>query len=128
MGDFCDDPSRYRKRREGLPTIGMRRRVLGIVLIDAGPAAVAVGYANAPTASSCNSINDSNRALGLGPTCSTAPSAVYFWAGAVLVIAGLLVIVPWWRRLVEDQGGARDREGFDYREGFLHLYDNYSSS
>ena len=51
---------------------GMPRRALGIVLIIAGPAAVTVGFVNAPTASSCNRI------------------------------AGLLVLVPWWRRLVED--------------------------
>jgi hypothetical protein len=81
---------------------GMPRRVLGIVLIIAGPAAVAVGFMNAPTASSCNRINDLNRALGLGPTCSTTPPVGYFAAGALLVIAGLLVLVPWWRRLVED--------------------------
>ena len=81
---------------------GMRRRVLGVLLIVAAPAAVAVGYANAPAASACDRINDYDRALGLGPTCSTAPSALYFWAGVALVIAGLLVIVPWWRRLVED--------------------------
>jgi len=81
---------------------GMSRRVLGIALIVAGPAAVAAGYASAPSASACSRVNDLNRALGLGPTCSTAPSAAYFWAGAVLVIAGVLVIVPWWRRLVED--------------------------
>jgi hypothetical protein len=81
---------------------GMRRRVLGVLLIVAAPAAVAVGYANAPAASTCDRINDFNRALGLGPTCSTAPSVAYFWAGGLLVIAGLLVIVRWWRRLVED--------------------------
>jgi len=81
---------------------GMPRRALGIVLIIAGPAAVAVGFVNAPTASSCNRINDLNRALGPGATCSTTPSVGYFAAGALLVIAGLLVLVPWWRRLVED--------------------------
>jgi hypothetical protein len=81
---------------------GMRRRVLGIVLIVAAPAAVIVGYLNAPSASSCARINDLNRALGAEPTCSTAPSAAYFVAGALLVLAGVLVIVPWWRRLVED--------------------------
>jgi hypothetical protein len=81
---------------------GMRRRALGIVLIVAAPVAVAVGYANAPSASACTRINDLNRALGAGPTCSTAPSAAYFVAGAVLVIAGVLVLVPWWRRLIED--------------------------
>jgi hypothetical protein len=81
---------------------GMRRRALGVLLIIAGPVAVAVGYADAPSASTCSRINDLNQALGAGPTCSTAPSAAYFVAGAALVIAGALVIIPWWRRLVED--------------------------
>jgi hypothetical protein len=81
---------------------GMRRRVLGVLLIVAAPVAVAIGYANAPSASACSRINDLNQALGAAPTCSTAPSTVYFWAGAALVIAGALVLVPWWRRLVED--------------------------
>jgi hypothetical protein len=81
---------------------GMGRRALGILLIVAAPVAVAVGYSNAPSASACSRINDLNQALGTGPTCSTAPSAAYFAAGALLVIAGVLVIVPWWRRLVED--------------------------
>ena len=81
---------------------GLPRRVLGVLLIIAAPVAVAVGYANAPGASTCTRINDFNRALGEGPTCSTAPSAGYFVAGGLLAIAGLLVIVPWWRRLVED--------------------------
>jgi hypothetical protein len=78
----------------------MGRRVLGVLLMIGAPAAVAVGYANAPTASACDRVNDLNRALGLGPTCSTAPSATYFWIAAVLAVAGLLVLIPWWRRLV----------------------------
>ena len=81
---------------------GMRRRALGVLLIIAAPVAVAIGYANAPSASACSRINDLNRALGAGPACSTAPSAAYFVAGALLAIAGVLIIVPWWRRLVED--------------------------
>jgi hypothetical protein len=40
--------------------------------------------------------------MGLGAPCSTTPSVGYLWAGAALAIAGVLVIVPWWRRLVED--------------------------
>jgi hypothetical protein len=36
-----------------------------------------------------------------GATCSTTPSVGYFAAGALLAIAGLLVLIPWWRRLVE---------------------------
>jgi hypothetical protein len=81
---------------------GMRRRALGVLLIIAAPVAVAIGYVNAPSASACSRINDLNQALGEGPTCSTAPSAAYFVAGALLMIAGVLIIVPWWRRLVED--------------------------
>jgi hypothetical protein len=81
---------------------GTRRRVLGVLLIVGACAAVAVGYANAPAASTCDRINEFNHALGLGPTCSTAPSAAYFWVAAALAMAGLLVIVPWWRRLIAD--------------------------
>jgi hypothetical protein len=77
------------------------RRVLGVLLIIAAAATVAIGYANAPSASTCSTTNSLDRALGQGATCSTSPSAVYFVAAAVLVVAGLLVIVPWWRRLVE---------------------------
>jgi hypothetical protein len=80
---------------------GMRRRAVGVLLIIAAPVAVAVGHVNAPSASACSRINDLNQALGEGPTCSTAPSVAYFAASALLVIAGLLIIVPWWR-LVED--------------------------
>jgi hypothetical protein len=76
--------------------------VLGIALIIAAPVAVAVGYANAPSASACTRINDLNQALGAAPTCSTAPSAGYFLTGAALLIAGVLVLVPWWRHLVTD--------------------------
>ena len=81
---------------------GMSRRALGIALIVAGPVAVVVGFLNAPSASSCARINDLNRALGAEPTCSTAPSATYLWICAILLIAGLLVTIPWWRRLVEE--------------------------
>jgi UPF0716 family protein affecting phage T7 exclusion len=81
---------------------GMRRRALGVLLIIAAPAAVGIGYVNAPSAGACSRINNLNQALGEGPTCSTVPSAAYFVAGALMVIAGVLTIVPWWRRLVED--------------------------
>jgi len=80
----------------------MRRRVLGVLFIIAAPATIAIGYANAPSASTCNRINSFNQDLGYGATCSTTPPFGYFAAGALLVIAGLLVIIPWWRRLVED--------------------------
>jgi hypothetical protein len=60
---------------------GMPRRVIGVLLIIAAPVAVAIGYASAPAASTCARTNDFNQALGEEPTCSTTPSAVYFWAG-----------------------------------------------
>jgi hypothetical protein len=47
---------------------GMRRRVLGVLLIIAAPVAIAIGYANAPSATACSRINDLNQALGEGPT------------------------------------------------------------
>ena len=81
---------------------GMRRRALGVLLIIAAPVAVDIGYVNAPSASACSRINDLNQALGEGPTCSTAPSLAYFVVGALLAIAGVLIIVPWWRRLIVD--------------------------
>jgi hypothetical protein len=80
----------------------MPRRALGVLLIFAAAAGVALGYANAATAASCDRINDFDRALGLGAACSTTPSLGYFAVGAVLAIAGALVIIPWCRRLVED--------------------------
>ncbi len=78
------------------------RCALGVLLIIAAAATVAVGYAKAPTESTCQLSNSLNQGLGLGATCSTTPPMGYFVAGALLVAAGLLVIVPWWRRLVAD--------------------------
>ena len=59
---------------------GMRRRAVGILLIIAAPAAVAIGYANAPSASACSRINDLNQALGEDPTCSTARRSPPSWS------------------------------------------------
>jgi hypothetical protein len=74
------------------------RRALGILLVIAGPVIVAIGYRNTPSASACAMANNIARELGESATCSATPSALYFAAGAVLLIAGLLVIVPQWRR------------------------------
>jgi hypothetical protein len=41
---------------------GMRRRALGVLLIIAAPVAIAIGYANAPSATACSRINDLNQA------------------------------------------------------------------
>lgn len=75
------------------------RRVLGILLITAGPVIVGVGYLTAPSASSCAAANNIAFELGQPATCSTTPSALYFAAGAVLLAAGVLSLLPWGRWL-----------------------------
>jgi hypothetical protein len=75
------------------------RRALGILLIIAGPVIVGIGYSTAPSASSCATANNIAFELGEPATCSPTPSVLYFAVGAVLLIAGLLVMVPWARWL-----------------------------
>ena len=75
------------------------RRALGVLLVIAGPAIVAVGYLHVPSASSCAMANGIALDLGKPPTCSTTPSSLYFIVAAALVIAGLLVAMPWSRWL-----------------------------
>jgi hypothetical protein len=78
------------------------RYPLGILLAIAGPVVVGVGYLKAPSASACAAANSLALDLGQPATCSTTPSALYFVAGAVLLIAGVLIILPWSRWLVGD--------------------------
>jgi hypothetical protein len=75
------------------------RRVLGILLVIAGPVVVGVGYVTAPSASSCTVANNIAFELGQPETCSPTPSALYFAAGAVLLVAGVLIMMPWARWL-----------------------------
>lgn len=75
------------------------RRVLGILLVIAGPVVVGVGYLTAPSASSCTMANNIAFELVQPQTCSAIPSALYFAAGAVLLVAGVLIIMPWARWL-----------------------------
>ena len=75
------------------------RRVLGILLIIAGPAIAGVGYLTAPWASSCTAANNIAFELGQPATCSTTPSALYFVAAAVLLVGGVLIMMPWARWL-----------------------------
>jgi hypothetical protein len=77
------------------------RRAIGILLVIAGPVVVVIGYLKAPSGSACSVANGIARDLGQQATCSTMPSMTYFGAGAVLVIAGLLVIMPWSRWLTD---------------------------
>jgi hypothetical protein len=80
--------------------IGMNgmRRALGILLIIAGPFVVAFGYLTAPSASSCAAANKISLDLGQPASCATTPSILYFVGGAVLLIVGVLLVLPWSRR------------------------------
>jgi hypothetical protein len=78
----------------------LRRRALGILLIIAAAAVITVGYVTVPSAAACTAANKLNLELGNPATCSTTPPAVYFAGAIILLIAGLLIIVPW-RRLAE---------------------------
>jgi hypothetical protein len=75
----------------------LRRRALGILLLSAAAAVIAVGYGTAPSAAACTAANNLALELGNPVTCSTTPPAAYFIGALVLLIAGLLVLVPWWR-------------------------------
>ena len=78
----------------------MRARALGILLIIAAAAVIAVGYATAPSAAACNTANHLALELGNPATCSTTPPAAYFVGALILLVAGGLALVPW-RRLAE---------------------------
>lgn len=75
----------------------LRRRALGLLLIIAAAAVIAVGYGTAPSAAACTAANNLALELGNPVTCSTTPPMGYFVGTIILLIAGLLVIVPWWR-------------------------------
>jgi PAB1-binding protein PBP1 len=75
------------------------RRVLGILLVIAGPVVAGVGYLTAPSASSCTMANSIAFELGQPETCSPTPSALYFAAGAVLLVVGVMIMMPWDRWL-----------------------------
>ena len=75
------------------------RRALGILLVIAGPVIVVAGYLRVPSASKCAADNGIALDLGKSATCSTTPSPLYFVAGAVLLIAGVLLVLPWSRWL-----------------------------
>ena len=75
----------------------LRRRAVGILLIIAAVAVLAAGYATAPSAAACAAVNNLALELGNPATCSTTPPAAYFIGALILLIAGVLVLVPWWR-------------------------------
>ena len=75
----------------------LRRRAVSILLIVAAAAVLAVGYGTAPSAATCTTANNLALELGNPATCSTTPPASYFIGALILLIAGLLVLVPWWR-------------------------------
>jgi hypothetical protein len=75
------------------------RRALGILLVIAGPVIVVAGYLRLPSASTCATANGIALDLGKSPACATTPSPLYFVAGAVLLVVGLLLLMPWSRWL-----------------------------
>ena len=75
----------------------LRRCVLGILLLIAAAAVIAFGYVTAPSAAACTAANNLALELGNPATCSTTPPAAYFIGSIALLVAGLLVLVPWWR-------------------------------
>ena len=75
----------------------LRRRALGIALVIAAAAVIAVGYATAPSAAACTAANNLALELGNPATCATTPPMAYFIGAIILLIAGLLALVPWWR-------------------------------
>jgi hypothetical protein len=75
----------------------LRRRALGILLLIAAAAVIAVGYATAPSAAACAAANNLALELGNPATCSTTPPMAYFVGAIILLIAGGLALVPWWR-------------------------------
>ena len=75
----------------------LRRRAVGILLIIAAAAVLAVGYLTAPSAAACTAANNLALELGNPATCSTTPPMPYFIGAVILLITGLLILVPWWR-------------------------------
>ena len=75
----------------------LRRRAVGILLMIAAAAVLAVGYGTAPSAAACTTANNLALELGNPEACSTTPPAAYFIGAIILLIAGLLILVPWWR-------------------------------
>jgi hypothetical protein len=74
------------------------RLAAGILLMIAGPLVVGIGYLRTPAASACATVNSIDLDLGKPASCSTTPSLLWFAAGAVLLLAGLLVAVSTLRR------------------------------
>jgi hypothetical protein len=80
--------------------MGVIRRIFGILMLIAAPIVIAVGYANVPSADTCNYINSQNQQLGEPATCSSTPAAGYFVVAGILAVAGLLFLAPWLLRWI----------------------------
>jgi len=87
------------RHSEGRPRSDTKaRRILGILLLIAAPVIILVAYGNLPTASACNTINQAYIQLGEPPSCPSVPSPSYFAAAGLCLVAGLLMLAPWWLR------------------------------
>jgi hypothetical protein len=65
--------------------------------IIAAAAVLAVGDGTAPSAAACTTASNLALELGNPSARSTTPLAAYFIGAVILVIAGALAIVLWWR-------------------------------
>jgi hypothetical protein len=67
---------------------------------------IMIGYRSVPDANTCYPVNLWDKQAGLPPSCSTVPSAGYLVAAGLCLLAGFLILVPWWlRSLTAPSGG-----------------------
>jgi hypothetical protein len=72
------------------------RQIFGSLLLIAATVIIMIGYRSVPDANTCYPINLADRMAGLPPSCSTVPPVGYFVAAGVCLVAGLLILAPWW--------------------------------
>jgi len=75
---------------QGRPGMTRVRRGLGILLILGAPAVVLIDASARYTATTCADPQ-------LGP-CVDSPNAAGWIIGAMLLVAGVLTLAPWWLR------------------------------
>jgi len=74
------------------------RQILGSVFVIAATVIILIGYRSVPDANTCYPVNLWDKEAGLPPSCSTVPSVGYFAAAGLCLLAGFLILVPWWLR------------------------------
>lgn len=72
------------------------RHISGSLLLIAATVIITIGYRSVPDANTCYPINLYYREAGLPQSCSTVPSLGYFVAAGLCLLAGFLILAPWW--------------------------------